>query len=84
MDLINWSHTKLSGGMDMTVASQVKKTLATLKGNQGTLRLYALQTQDEETKRIYEETLVITEGIIQDLAGRVQALEYEEPQYQGN
>lgn len=84
MDLINWSHTKLSGGIDMTVASQVKKTVATLKGNQGTLRLYGLQNQDEETRKIYEECLGITTKIIKDLEERVQVLEQEEPQYQGN
>lgn len=68
----------------MTVVSQVKKTVATLKGNQGTLRLYALQTRDEETKVIYNQALEITEKIIKDLEERVQTLEYEEPQYQGN
>jgi hypothetical protein len=34
----------------MTVASQVKQSLAGLKGVQGTLRLYTTQTQDEEIK----------------------------------
>lgn len=68
----------------MTVVSQVKKTVATLKGNQGTLRLYALQTRDEETKVIYNQALEITEKIIKDLEERVRTLEYEEPQYQGN
>lgn len=68
----------------MTVASQVKKTVATLKGNQGTLRLYGLQTRDEETKVIYREALAVTEKIIKDLEERVQVLESEEPQYQGN
>jgi len=68
----------------MTVVSQVKKTVATLKGNQGTLRLYGLQTQDKETKVIYREALEVTEKIIKDLEERVQVLEYEEPQYQGN
>ena len=68
----------------MTVASQVKKTLATLKGNQGTLRLYALQTRDRETERVYSEALETTEKIINDLELRVQALEYGEPQYKGN
>lgn len=68
----------------MTVASQVKKTLATLKGSQSTLRLYALQTRDEETKLVYNEALESTEKIISDLQKRVQTLEYQEPQYKGN
>lgn len=68
----------------MTVASQVKKTVATLKGNQATLRLYALQTRHEETRGVYKEALRVTETIISDLEARVQTLEYEEPQYKGN
>ncbi len=68
----------------MTVASQLKQTLATLKGSQGTLRLYALQTQDEKTKLVYTEALEATGVIINDLEQRMQTLEYQEPQYKGN
>lgn len=68
----------------MTVASQVKQTLATLKGSQGTLRTYAAQTQDEETGSVYNEAIVITEGIINDMENRLKVLEFQEPQYKGN
>lgn len=68
----------------MTVASQVKKTLATLKGNQGTLRLYALQAGDEEARIAYNEALETVGVLINDLEKRLQALEYQEPQYKGN
>lgn len=73
-----------NGGIHVTVASQVKKTVATLKGNQATLRLYALQTKSEETRSVYKEALQVTEKMISDLESRVQTLEYEEPQYKGN
>lgn len=68
----------------MTVASQVKQTLATLKGNQGTLRLYALQTRNAETKLVYNNALEKLGIIINDLEKRIQTLEYQEPQYKGN
>ena len=68
----------------MTVASQVKQTLATLKGTQGTLRLYAAQTRDEETNLVYQEALAATGLMINDLEKRLQTLEYQEPQYKGN
>ncbi|HWR09745.1 DUF1657 domain-containing protein [Sporomusa sp.] len=68
----------------MTVASQVKQTLASLKGSQGTLRLYALQASDEETMFIYHEAVDAIGIIINDLEKRIQALEYQEPQYKGN
>lgn len=68
----------------MTVGSQVKQTLASLKGSRGTLRVYSTQTRDEETRLIYEDALGITDSIITDLENRVQHLEAEEPQYKGN
>ena len=67
----------------MTVASQVKQTLATLKGVQGNLRIYAAQSQNEEAMAAYNEALEVTEGIINDLEQRVKQLEFEEPQYKG-
>lgn len=68
----------------MTVASQVKQTLASLKGVQGTLRIYSTQTQDDETKSVFSEALEVTEDIVNDLEKRVQVLEFQEPQYKGN
>ncbi|WP_432662940.1 DUF1657 domain-containing protein [Wukongibacter baidiensis] len=67
----------------MTVGSQVKQTLASLKGTQGTLRIYSLQTQDKSAKAAYKEALEITNTIINDLEERLKHLEYEEPQYKG-
>lgn len=68
----------------MTVALQVKQVLATLKGSQGTIRLYAAQSQDEETRAVYDEALETTEEIINDLEKRLMTLEFQEPQYKGN
>ena len=68
----------------MTVAAQVKQTLAGLKGVQGTLRIYTTQMQDDETKLVFNEALEVTNGIINDVEKRVQVLEFQEPQYKGN
>ncbi|MGI6776924.1 MAG: DUF1657 domain-containing protein [Acetivibrionales bacterium] len=68
----------------MTVASQVKQTLATLKGSQATLRLYEAQTRDEETRAVYHEACEIAEEIVNNLQRRLQDLEFQEPQYKGN
>lgn len=67
----------------MTVGSKVKQTLASLKGVQGTLRIYSVQSQKEETKNTYKEALVVTESVIKDLENRLKTLEFEEPQYKG-
>ena len=69
---------------NMTVASQVKQTLASLKGARGTLRVYSTQTRDDETRSVFTGALEETNIIIEDLEKRVQALEFEEPQYKGN
>ena len=68
----------------MTVASQVKQTLATLKGARGTLNMYTAQTGDDETQSVYTNSLEITDTIIHDLEDRLKTLEFEEPQYKGN
>jgi len=68
----------------MTVGSQVKQTLASLKGARGTLRVYSTQTRDKETRSVFTNALEITSSIIGDLEKRLQTLESEEPQYKGN
>ncbi|GAB6156578.1 DUF1657 domain-containing protein [Desulfosporosinus burensis] len=68
----------------MTVASQVKQTLATLKGARGTLNMYTAQTRDDETRSVYTNSLEITDNVIHDLEDRLKTLEFEEPQYKGN
>ena len=68
----------------MTVASQVKQTLASLKGARGTLRVYSTQTRDEEARSMFTEALEVTSSVIEDLEKRMQTLEFEEPQYKGN
>ena len=68
----------------MTVASQVKQTLASLKGVRGTLSMYTAQTRDDETQSVYTNSLEITDNIINDLEDRLKVLEFEEPQYKGN
>ncbi|OLN27064.1 DUF1657 domain-containing protein [Desulfosporosinus metallidurans] len=68
----------------MTVASQVKQTLASLKGARGTLRVYSTQTRDEEARSVFTDALEVTNSVIEDLEKRLQTLEFEEPQYKGN
>lgn len=67
----------------MTVGSKVKQTLANLKGIQGTLRTYSVQSQKEEAKTVYKEALMVTGAAIKDLEDRLKVLEFEEPQYKG-
>ncbi|MDR0268434.1 DUF1657 domain-containing protein [Paenibacillus sp.] len=67
----------------MTVASQVKTTLASLKSCQANLETFALSTQNQEAKNLFTDCAQQTQQIVQQVENRVQQLENEEPQYKG-
>jgi hypothetical protein len=67
----------------MTVASQVKQSLASLKGIESDLSSLALRTQDTESKRTLHETMMVVHEVVTDLKKRVGELEREEFQYKG-
>lgn len=67
----------------MTVASQVKTTLASLKSAQASLEQFALSTQNQEAKTLFTNAAEQTQQIVTQVESRVQQLENEEPQYKG-
>jgi hypothetical protein len=67
----------------MTVGSQVKQTLATLKSVHATLQIYSIQSQNEETKTVFKEASETAEEIKKEVEERLKILEFEEPQYKG-
>jgi hypothetical protein len=67
----------------MTVASQVKTCLASLKSAQASLETFALGTQNQEAKSLFENAAQSTQQIIDQVSPRVQQIESEEPQYKG-
>ncbi|WP_284139298.1 MULTISPECIES: DUF1657 domain-containing protein [unclassified Virgibacillus] len=67
----------------MTVASQVKQTIAGLKSAQASFEQFALQTENKQAKKLFENAAMQTETILQSVEPRVQQLEQEEPQYKG-
>lgn len=68
----------------MTVSSEVKQTLACIRGSRCTLNVYSLQERDKEAKNAYIEAVTVADKIIKDLEKRIETLELEEPQYKGN
>jgi hydrogenase maturation factor HypF (carbamoyltransferase family) len=67
----------------MTVGSKLKQTLASLRGAESVLRTYANQSQKEETQKVYQEAVQVSESIICNLEERLKQLEFQEPQYKG-
>lgn len=67
----------------MTVASQVKTCVASLKSAQASLEQFAMETQNEEAKTLFTNAAQQTQQIVQQVEGRVTEIEKEEPQYKG-
>jgi hypothetical protein len=65
----------------MTVASQIKQTLAGLKSAQASLEAFALQTQNQQAKQLYTNAAQQTQAIVATLEPRVNEVESQEPQY---
>ncbi|MFJ8234155.1 DUF1657 domain-containing protein [Ureibacillus sp. NPDC094379] len=67
----------------MTVVSDVKQCLASLKGVEASLSNLAERTQDNDSKQTLHETMMVVSEIVADLKKRVGELENEEYQYKG-
>ncbi|MCH6267936.1 MULTISPECIES: DUF1657 domain-containing protein [Neobacillus] len=65
----------------MTVGTQVKQTLAGLKSAQASFETFALQTQNQSAKQIYQQAAQQTQTIIDSVEPRLQEIVTEEPQY---
>lgn len=65
----------------MTVISDVKQTIASLKSAQASLETFALATDNQSAKQIYQTAAQQTQQIVDSLNPRLQEIEKEEPQY---
>ncbi|PKG22046.1 DUF1657 domain-containing protein [Niallia nealsonii] len=67
----------------MTVINNVKQTIAGLKSAQASLETFALATDNQSAKQLYQTAAQQTQQVIDSLNPRVQEIEQEEPQYSG-
>jgi hypothetical protein len=67
----------------MTVASQIKQTLASLKGAEATIKTYAAHHPDPDTKKEFKTCEQKIKTMIGNLEYRIQQIEFEEPQFKG-
>ncbi|WP_019241592.1 MULTISPECIES: DUF1657 domain-containing protein [Bacillus] len=65
----------------MTVINNVKTTLAELKSAQASFETFALSTDNQQAKQLYQNAAQQTQAIVDTLSPRVQQMEEEEPQY---
>ncbi|WP_087973105.1 DUF1657 domain-containing protein [Oceanobacillus rekensis] len=65
----------------MTVATQVKQTIAGLKSVQASFEQFALETDNKQAKQLYQDAAQQTMTILNNVQPRVTQIEQEEPQY---
>jgi hypothetical protein len=74
----------MKGRCILTIASNVKQSLAVVKDIEGQLSSLALNSLDEEAKRVFHEATLTIGDVKKDLQTRVFELERQEPQYKGS
>lgn len=65
----------------MTVGAQVKQTIAGLKSAQASLETFALATDNQQAKQLYQQAAQQTQAVVDSISPRLQEIEQEEPQY---
>lgn len=65
----------------MTVASKMKQAVAQAESLQSQLKTFALDTQNKEAKQVYQNLARQMETITQQLQGRLNFIQSEEPQF---
>ncbi len=65
----------------MTVINDVKTALAGLKSAQASFETFALSTDNQQAKQLYQDAAKQTQSVVDSIEPRVQQIEQEEPQY---
>jgi 16S rRNA C1402 (ribose-2'-O) methylase RsmI len=65
----------------MTVGTQVKQALAGLKSAQASFEGFALATDNQNAKKLYQDAAQQTQTVLDSLEPRLQEIIAEEPQY---
>ncbi|WP_045523879.1 DUF1657 domain-containing protein [Neobacillus niacini] len=65
----------------MTVGTQVKQALAGLKSAQASFETFALETDNQNAKKLYQDAAQQTQTVLDSLEPRLQEILAEEPQY---
>ena len=65
----------------MTVISNVKQCMSTVKGIEAQLSILALNSQDDEAQRVFHDMMNVMNEVKKDLQVRVNEILFEERQY---
>ncbi len=65
----------------MTVGTKLNEVLGSLQTCAGTMRTFALETDNAQAKQMYTDACEQLDQIIRNMQNRISAVESEEPQY---
>ncbi len=65
----------------MTVGTQMQQAIATVQNAAATMKTFSLETQDQQAKQSFEQLAQTFDSALNELKGREQYIENQEPQY---
>jgi hypothetical protein len=65
----------------VTVGTQIQQTIASAESVMASLKSFALETQDQQAKQVYQQLAQQTESMVSVLKSRMNYIQQEEPQY---
>jgi hypothetical protein len=65
----------------MTVGTQMKKAVASLESVSSSMKTFALETQDQQAKEMYQQLAKTFDDALTTLRQRQTYMEQQEPQY---
>ncbi len=65
----------------MTVGTKIKQTIASAEGVAANLKTFALDTENQQAKQLYNQLAQQMDQVIQQLKVREEQIYSEEPQY---
>jgi hypothetical protein len=65
----------------MTVGSKMQQTIASAEGVLANLKTFALDTQDQNAKQMFNSLVQTQQTVVESLNSRLQYIQNQEPQY---
>jgi hypothetical protein len=65
----------------LTVGTQVQKAIASVQSVSASMKTFALETQDQQAKLMFQQLAQTFDGALDTLKQRQQYIEGQEPQY---
>ncbi|MDQ2086835.1 DUF1657 domain-containing protein [Herbivorax sp. ANBcel31] len=65
----------------MTVGTQMQQAVAGVQSAAATMKTFALETQDQQAKQTFQQLAQNLDDALEQLKGRQQYIEEQEPQY---